>query len=332
MPTSRATRAARRHEVVARLARRQGGAVARWQLLRMGLDDSVIASQLAARRWQRAHWGVFYTFSGEPALRARRWAALLVCGPGAVLSHETAAEVFGFAEPRHAASGAGRIHVTIAESRKERTPPGIRLHRSRLMPRKADRHDGYPVTSAADTVLDLVGTTRRAQVVVDWITRGCRSGATTVSDILAALGKRKRQRHRQLVKDICRDVEVGVQSPLEHTYLHRVERAHGLPDGARQRPGRTGAGRIFRDVEYEEYATVVELDGRKGHEGEGQHRDMDRDNATAEGGKATLRYGHASVTASPCEVARQVVVVLRRQGWEGTPTPCSPRCPVLRNL
>ena len=73
------------------------------------------------------------------------------------------------------------------------------------------------------------------------------------------------------------DVAEGAQSPLELTYLRDVERAHGLPTGSRQV---RVAGRrvIWVDVDYEEYSTRVELDGRLGHQGEGRFRDRRRDN------------------------------------------------------
>ena len=332
MPATAATAAAHRHEVVARLSRMQGGAVARWQLLRLGVDDNATAAQLAARRWRRAHWGVFYTFSGKPDVAAQLWAALLFCGPGAVLSHESAAELYGMSDSAFRRRVPGLIHVTIAECRKERAPTGIRVHRSRLMPQKAGRHEGFPVTSAADTLLDLIGQARGAQPVVDWITRGCRSKATTTAEILSVMGRRKRQRHRSLIKSVCLDVEGGAHSPLEHSYLHRVERAHGLPPGRRQQKARSSTGVVIRDVDYEVYLLLVELDGRMGHEGVGQHRDASRDNDTTEDGKQSLRYGHAPVMGTPCEVARQVAVVLRRNGWTGVPTRCGPRCTVLRNF
>jgi hypothetical protein len=45
---------------------------------------------------------------------------------------------------------------------------------------------------------------------------------------------------------------------------------------------------------------IVELDGRVGHEGVGQFRDMDRDNRHALVDALTLRYGSYDLTARPC--------------------------------
>ena len=110
----------------------------------------------------------------------------------------------------------------------------MRVRRSRLLPGKATVHDGWPITTAADTVLDLVAEMRSPHDVVALLTDACRSKSVTAEEILKAMGRRKRQRHRQLVKDVLADVVGGVESILEHRYLVKVERAHGLPRGRRQ--------------------------------------------------------------------------------------------------
>jgi hypothetical protein len=194
---------------------------------------------------------------------------------------------------------------------------------------KATVHDGWPITTAADTVLDLIAERRSPHAVVGLLTDACRSKSVTPAEILRSMGRRRRQRHRQLVKDVLADVIGGVESNLEHKYLVRVERPHGLPRGHRQKKVATVSLRTRQDVSYDEYDTVVELDGRAGHEGSGQHRDRRRDNASTLKWKSTLRYGHADLE-EPCEVALEVVTVLVANGWTGQPIPCSPGCALLR--
>jgi very-short-patch-repair endonuclease len=110
---------------------------------------------------------------------------------------------------------------------------------------------------------------------------------------------------------------------LELRYLRDVERPHRLPAGRRQR----GVAGTWQDVWYEEFTTVVELDGRLGHaEAQGGWRDMARDNAAAVRSEVTLRYGWADVTTRPCEVAAQVAEVLRNRGWPRTPRKCGDSC------
>lgn len=78
--------------------------------------------------------------------------------------------------------------------------------------------------------------------------------------------------------EVLNDVATGAYSVLEHRYLTRVERPHGLPTAKRQRTVSTGRTSAYRDVEYLGLSTIVELDGRLGHE-ETNDRwvDMDRD-------------------------------------------------------
>lgn len=292
----------------------------------LGVTDKEIRAQVAAGRWQRLHQGVYFMANASPGPGARRWAALLASGDGAVLSHSTAADIYGFARFRRAST---RIEVSIPIHRQEVAVPGVRVRRSRLLPGKATVYEGWPITSAADTVLDLVAEMRSPHDVVGVLTDACRGKALTAEDILTALGRRKRQRHRQLVKDVLADVVGGVESILEHRYLVKVERPHGLPRGRRQVKAWAKGVPICKDVEYDEFDTVVELDGRLGHEGSGRHRDRRRDNAGIVRRKATLRYGHADLT-EPCETAAEVAIVLHDRGWTGRLTKCSAQCTALR--
>lgn len=77
---------------------------------------------------------------------------------------------------------------------------------------------------------------------------------------------------------------------LEHRYLTRVERPHGLPVGRRQRTVRVGRTAAYRDVEYRGLAAVVELDGRFGHElAADRWADLDRDITSLLVGDTTMR-------------------------------------------
>ena len=146
---------------------------------------------------------------------------------------------------------------------------------------------------------------------------------TTADALAKALARRERMPRRRFVQRVISDVSAGVHSGLERTYLYDVERAHGLADGRRQhaRPGRTG----YLDVLYDQYALVVELDGRVGHVGEGRWRDRQRDNVHTRTGLRTLRFGWYEVTNEPCAVALEVAEVLIGLGWPGYPGTC-PRC------
>lgn len=137
------------------------------------------------------------------------------------------------------------------------------------------------------------------------------------------MSERNRQPHRRLITDLLADVEAGAESPLEVSYLTQVERPHGLPRGTRQQ--RRHGLPYVSDVGYDEYALLVELDGRLGHDAAGRFRDMNRDNRFAMVSWTTLRYGWFDVAERPCDVAMQVGAALIARGWAGLPTRCR-RC------
>lgn len=318
------TLGARSHQRLRALIATQQGVISRAQAVEMGISRSTIRSQVAAGRWRVLSDGVYFAANSRPGRPSQLWAALLASGRGAVLSHRTAAEIFGFG-----ASITGSIEVSIPDERQEVSVTGVRVRRSRLLPAKATTFEGWPITTPADTVLDLINEMKSPHAVVALLTDACRTKAVAPRQIMTAMSGRSRQRHRQLVKDSLADVVSGVESLLEYKYLVRVERAHGLPAGRRQVKGWANGIPIRRDVDYEDYTTSVELDGRAGHEGSGRHRDRRRDNAGLRRGWATLRYGHADLE-DPCAAAQEVAEVLSRRGWDGVLQACGPRCSATR--
>jgi len=140
------------------LVRRQHGAIARRQLLELGLRPRQIERRIASGRLHPVWRGVYAV--GRPLLgkRGRLMAAVLACGPDAVLSHGSAAALWGFgAEQR-------LIEVSVPSRRRSRRP-GIRVHR-RTEAAMADAtvHDGIPVTSPVRTLVDQATQLRPMQL------------------------------------------------------------------------------------------------------------------------------------------------------------------------
>jgi hypothetical protein len=75
-------------------------------------------------------------------------AAVLAAGPDAVLSHRSAAALWGLTSNARA-----RVEVTVPSARAAR--PGLELHTSRLPPDERTVRDGIPVTTVPRTLLDL---------------------------------------------------------------------------------------------------------------------------------------------------------------------------------
>src|SRR5512134_1218343 len=80
--------------------------------------------------------------------RALCWAALLIAGPGAALSHFAAAQIWHLPVP------ARRAHVTLPRRRRRRERARIRWHYQRLRAGDVRVVDGFPVATLARTVLD----------------------------------------------------------------------------------------------------------------------------------------------------------------------------------
>jgi hypothetical protein len=146
------------------------------------------------------------------------------------------------------------------------------------------------------------------------VTTAVQRRMTTPDRLRSRLQLRSRHTHRALLIGLLADVAEGAESPLELRYLRTVERPHGLPRGDRQN-SRAGL-RYLRDVVYDDFGLLIELDGRDGHTDVGRFRDMNRDNLHALRDELTLRFGWFDVTARACSVAFQVFTVLSRRGYD----------------
>jgi very-short-patch-repair endonuclease len=117
------------------------------QLLDAGVGRRSIARRVEAGWLVPLHRGVFQV--GPVATPyGPEMAAVLACGEGALLSHQSAAAIWGFAKKDRV------IHVTTPAKRRPR--PGLRVHRTASL--NAAVHNGLPLTAPARTLDDLVRT------------------------------------------------------------------------------------------------------------------------------------------------------------------------------
>jgi hypothetical protein len=300
---------------------RQHGVITRQQALAGGLTVGAIRAKLRSGRWRRLATGVYATFTGPLPRSAQLWTAVLASGCGAMLSHETAAELAGLTD-----EPAASIHVTVPADRRTSTLPGVCRHFS--VRAHTARHPSRlpPQTRVEETVIDLTQSARDVRQAMSWVIRAVARRLTTVERLRQAFAERKKLRWRAELAAALEDVRAGCHSMLEVSYLRHVERGHGLPTADRQVARVRRGGRWYDDVHYRAYQTVVELDGRPAHPEESRGRDMLRDNAGVAAGLRVLRYGAREVASEPCAVALQIATVLQRNGWRGRPRPCGPTC------
>jgi hypothetical protein len=307
------------------LLKEQNDAIARRQAASTGLATETLRNKNRSGRWQRPYRGVYLAFSGDPGREAALSAALLRAGPGATLSHQTAAERHGLID-----QPSSLIHITVPVTRRPArwaNIPGVVVHRSTRI--AETRHPAMlpPCTRVEDTVLDLIEAARTFEDAYAWLCHAVGRRKTTAERIVEAMRKRKKMRWRADIGASLGDVAGGILSFLERRYVYGVERPHGLPTARRQPRVRQRTGNKYLDNLYEAYGVCVELDGTAAHPADEQWRDKRRDNWNlVHLNVVTLRFGLPDLTDRVCETARDVATRLAQAGWPG-PFRLCPRCP-----
>jgi predicted transcriptional regulator of viral defense system len=295
----------RRDAPIARLAERQHGVVARRQLVELGLGRGAIESRLAAGRLHLLHRGVYAV--GHCALtRNGRWmAAVLAGGPEAVLSHWSAASLWGILR-----SSRTVVDVTCPCRHRHRT--GVRIHRSRLPADETTDVEGIPVTGPPRTLFDLgaVVTPHKLERAVE------RAEALQLTDQLSLYEVLARHQRRPGAPALRQILAAGAaastvtRSDLEDGFLSFLD-AHGLP-----RPqvniGIEVRGQWMEcDCVWRSRRLIVELDGRATHDTAAAfERDRARDRALHAAGWQVIRLTWRQLHEDPHRLAADVAALL----------------------
>lgn len=305
----------------------QAGLVTRAQCSRCGLGDEAVGWRIASGRWARVHPGVYLTTPGRNGWEVGAVAAFLRAASAdaddAALAGEAAGFVLGVVSRPPAT-----IEVVVPTDRRVVGTDGMTVRRTARFEEILDPL-AYPWrTSAAVTVLDCAAS-RSDDGALAVVGRAVQRRVVTARSLAVELRARGRHPHGSLLREVLADVGDGAESAAEVRYVRDVERAHGLPAGTRQVSTRGGA---LHDTVYEGFATVVEVDGRLGHEAWSDRvRDGRRDRLAAGDGAFTCRVFWPDVAVTPCRTAREVGAVLRVRGWAGTPHPCRRRDCAVRH-
>jgi very-short-patch-repair endonuclease len=275
------------------------GVVSRAQLRALGRSDGAVDGWVRSGRLHRIHRGVYAV--GHRALTDEgRWlAAVLACGPGAVLSHRSAAALWGIRPaPR-------KVEVTVGRSR--RGTAGVVVHRARsLPPGDVARRRGVPTTTLPRTIADLA----------DVLSEGELARAVHQAEIAHALDAESLARAargangRRGAGRLARAMAAGpdrTRSELERRLLALCDE-HGLP---RPEVNETVAG-LEADFVWRGERVVAETDGWAYHgTRRAFERDRERDQALTRAGYRPLRFTHRQVVESPAAVAATLRAALR---------------------
>jgi hypothetical protein len=240
--------------IVAALAGRQHGIVRLDQLYAAGLDKDAVARRVAAGWLHRLYARVYAV--GHLALtpRSHQLAALYAYWPGALLSHRSAAVLWGLLRY------APRIEVT--SPRVGRPRDGIVLHRSRLIHEEDQAVvDGIPVTSVARTLVDLAEGPERylAAAIREAEVRKLFDLRAIDRTLERLAGRRGRHRLRQVLASY-RPESAFTRSGAERRFLE-ICRDYGLPV-----PGANlWIGEFEVDFYWPDARVAVELDSSTFH-------------------------------------------------------------------
>lgn len=266
------------------LARLQHFAVARRQLLGVGMHPQAIKHRLAIGRLHPVHTGVYAVGRRELSRLGELMAAALACGEGAVLSHRAAAELWGVC-PR------GGVEVTVPTGRTPRRP-GIVVHRAALAAEHRTRRHAIPVTSPARTLVDISPYLPRDHLerAVNEADRLDLIDPERLRESLGGLGGTRGVAKLRTLLD--RRTFTLTDSALERRFKP-IARAAGLPEPLTQQ--RVNGFRV--DFFWPDLGLVVETDGLRYHRTPAQQaRAHVRDQTHLAAGLLALRFTHAQVT------------------------------------
>jgi very-short-patch-repair endonuclease len=289
----------------------QYGVFGRGDLDELGVPPTAVRTWVRSGRIEKAAPGV-WRIAGSPASWHQRLkAGLLSLGPAALVSHEAAAQLHGFER-----TPPDRVEFLAPESARN-SRLGERVHTSSFWePLDRTAVDGWPVTSATRTVLDLAMLhpgRRRIEAAIESAVRSRASSPVVLRRRLATLRGRGRW-GCALVDQLLTDS--GGESVLERTFLALMRRA-GLPRPETQfRIGDRTRTVARVDFVWQSYRIVVEVSGGLGHSTPTERtKDAQRRNELLDMGWKVYEYTWHHVEHEPAYVIGTMIARLRSAGW-----------------
>jgi hypothetical protein len=219
-------------------------------------------------------------------------AAVLAVGPGAVLSHRSAAALWGIRP-----SARARIEVTAPGRR--RSTAAIQVHHARLAADEVTVLDAIPVTTAARTLIDLAQVLRPPELA---------KAANQIEILRLAAPDRNRYRGRRGVKGLPNAEPAPTRNDFEADFLAFLT-AHDLPTPLVNAP----LGKLEPDFRWPAAKLIAELDGFATH-GTRQafEKDRARDRKLMAAGWRVVRITWRQLHEQPQTLAAELEVLLPR--------------------
>jgi very-short-patch-repair endonuclease len=294
-----------RERKLARLAARQHGVIARRQLLALGFGDEAIKTRVEAERLQALHREVFAVGHARVSRQGRWLAAVLAYGDSALLSHRSAAALWGLTKPR-----TGAIDVTApAGWQGMRRRDGIWIHRGRLHPEDGANRAGIPVTVVARTLFDLAEVVNLKQLESAW-EEADRLKLLRLTEVEAVCERGYGRRALRPIRRLLGEARAPAftRSPLEDRFAEFC-RKHltDLP------PPLTNLSVLDYEVDayWPSHRLVVEMDSWEFHGHRSAfERDRSRDAAMQAAGYRVIRLTHRQLETEAPRITAQLRAML----------------------
>jgi very-short-patch-repair endonuclease/predicted transcriptional regulator of viral defense system len=294
---------------IAELARSQHGIVARHQLLDLGVGEDSIERRLGLGRLHRLLPGVYAV--GHRLIPRHGWlmAAVLASGPEAVLSHHSAAVLWGL-------RGFSERAVDVTLPRKSTSSKLIKRHFSAVPPDERTIREGIPVTTVPRTIFDLAAT-EDAETIQNLLRESEfleLSDRLSLPHLLERYPGRRGVRKVRLVLERLREEPAGhKRSALEERFSPFL-RLHHLPLPRYNDQLFVNGRRYEVDCHWPEQRQIVELDGWQGHRTKTAFReDRARDRRLRVAGYSVTRLTWNQLDDEPEAVAADLRALLKRR-------------------
>jgi hypothetical protein len=244
---------------VALLAAEEWSVLSLDELRRCGLSPSRVSTRVRRGQLHWLHQGVYAVGHKNVPLEGEFLAAVKACGPGAVLSHYSAAALWEMVD------WDARHREVSVKGTTPRTHEGIRVHRTRFLEASdVARHRGIPVTSAPRTALDLCSQlpdrpARRA------VRKAISLGLLSVRQLLQIVDSQARRPGARRLRQIIASGAVPTRTELEDVVLDVILAAGlGRPDV--NVPMVVDGRRVIPDFRWPDRRLIVEADSRTWHD------------------------------------------------------------------
>jgi very-short-patch-repair endonuclease len=291
------------HEVeraIARIGRPQDNVITSGQACDAGLGRGALAHRVKVGAMQRLHTGVYLIGPAPPTPMARARAAALAVGGDAVVSHLSAARLFGLLP-----DNGGDVDITV-EGRNPGRRPGVRRHRVSKLPRAdVTTINRIKVTSVARTICDLAAT-ESARDTERAFQEALYRDIVTDKALKAVIAREPRRRGARVIRALLENPSL-TRSDRERRVLQLIQQAQ-LPKPLTNVP----INGYVADVYWPQHKLILEFDGWQGH----SHRrafesNRKRDQVMLASGLRTLRVTDRQLTNEPIALTVRVAQSMR---------------------